>query len=143
MHVHTDFQKRTRFIYDFKIVYKSHYLISFRIFLNNPFRLRNCIGSIYPPFLNQSRHTHMYNTRTTLATEHDLLIVLIRKVCVLLKKNVKIMRRLCASISTCLVLNLPLKVILEVRIDVNFAVLSITGAVTMDISIVCFPMDIH
>lgn len=68
--------------------------------------------------------------------------MLIREVCVLLKKPVKIMRRLLASISTCIVLNLPLKVILEVRIDVNFAVLSRTCAVTMDISIVCFPMDI-
>lgn len=85
----------------------------------------------------------MNNTRTTLATELDLLIVLIRKVCVLFKKTVQIMRRLRASISTCIVLNLPLKVILEVWIDVNFAVLSLTGAVTMDISIVCFPMDIH
>lgn len=69
--------------------------------------------------------------------------MLIREVCVLLKKPVKIMSRLRASISTCIVLNLPLKLILEVRIDVNFAVLSLTGAVTMDISIVCFPMDMH
>lgn len=54
-----------------------------------------------------------------MATELDLLIVLVRKVCVLLKKTVKIMRRLRASISTCIVLNLPLKIILEVRIDVK------------------------
>lgn len=61
----------------------------------------------------------MYNTRTTLATELYLLIVLIRKVCVLLNKTVKIIRPLRASISTCIVLNLPLKLILEVWIDVK------------------------